>query len=61
MSTNQLVLNMYVKVTQKLTLKPATPILEFGTVKPSSAVPVGRMVEASVKTLASEKGLVKNQ
>jgi hypothetical protein len=52
---------MYVKVTQKLTLKPATPILEFGTVKPSSAVPVGRMVEASVKTPASEKGIVKNQ
>jgi hypothetical protein len=34
--------------------------LEFGTAKSSGAVPVGRIVEASVNTPASEKGLVKS-
>ncbi len=54
-----LILNMYVQVTQKLKLKPAIPILEFGTSKPSSAFPTGGTVEASINTPASEKGLVK--
>jgi hypothetical protein len=51
---------MYVQETQKLKQKPATPVLEFGTAKSNGAVPVGRIVEASVNTPASEKGLVKS-
>jgi hypothetical protein len=44
------------QVTQKLKLKPATPILEFGIAKVNW---FPWTVKVSVNTLASEKGLVK--
>ncbi len=51
---------MFVQVTQKLKLKPAALILEFGTAKPSGEIPVGSTVKASTNTPAGEMGLEKS-
>jgi hypothetical protein len=46
-------------MTQKLKLKPAALILEFGTAKPSCAVPMGRTAKMSVNIPTGAKELVK--
>jgi hypothetical protein len=51
MNTNQIILTMYSRATQKLTettAKTAIPILEFGTAEPTGPIPVERTVKASV-------------
>jgi hypothetical protein len=60
MSTNQIILTMFVQVTKKLKLKIAALILEFGTAKPSGALPAGSTVKASTNIPAGEMGLVKS-
>jgi hypothetical protein len=41
-------------------MKPAAPILEFGTANPSCAITMGRTVKASTNTLTGKVGLVKS-
>jgi hypothetical protein len=41
-------------------MKPAAPILKFGTANPSCAITMGRTVKASTNTLTGKVGLVKS-